>query len=379
MRMPAPAPCSSCGSRRAALRRPKTGQALCRECFVAAFEAEVHGGIAAARLFKAGETVAIAASGGKDSTVLAEVLRVLNERHGYGLRLLLLSVDEGIAGYRDDSLAAVRRNRSRLGLPLHVVSYQELYGWSMDRIARHLGPRNHCTFCGVFRRQALDRGAALLGADKIATGGPPEPEAPGLEGRQASAPGASPHGHNADDVAETVLMNFLRGDVGRLRRCTEILTGSEGALPRCKPLKHAYEKEIVLYAYFQGLDYFSTECVYAPNAYRGHARNLLKDLEATRSSTVADLVHSGERLAIREDIRMPIQGTCQRCGYLCSQPLCKACVLLEGLNRGLPRLGIGKPSYLQKALLVGEKKTEASLQQQEGTQQRSQGPNTINF
>lgn len=39
------------------------------------------------------------------------------------------------------------------------------------------------TFCGVFRRQALDRGAILIGANKIVTG------------------------HNADDIAETVLMN----------------------------------------------------------------------------------------------------------------------------------------------------------------------------
>lgn len=173
-------------------------------------------------------------------------------------------------------------------------------------------------------------------------------------------------------------MNFLRGDVGRLRRCAEILTGSEGALPRCKPLKHVYEKEIVLYAYFQGLDYFSTECVYAPNAYRGHARTLLKDLEATRSSTVADLVHSGERLAVREDIRMPTQGTCHRCGYLSSQPLCKACVLLEGLNRGLPRLGIGKPSRLQKALREAEK-PERGLQGEEESRQASQCLSTGDF
>lgn len=39
------------------------------------------------------------------------------------------------------------------------------------------------TFCGVFRRQALDRGAVMLKVDKIVTG------------------------HNADDIAETVLMN----------------------------------------------------------------------------------------------------------------------------------------------------------------------------
>lgn len=74
---------------------------------------------------------------------------------------------------------------------------------------------------------------------------------------------------------------------------------------------------------------------------------------------------------------MPEQGTCERCGYISSQASagpsflssniyisrllfhyscakeissrifflqkwCKACVLLEGLNRGLPKLGIGR-------------------------------------
>ena len=31
---------------------------------------------------------------------------------------------------------------------------------------------------------------------------------------------------------------------------------------RCKPFKYTYEKEIVMYAYFKKLDYFSTECIY---------------------------------------------------------------------------------------------------------------------
>ena len=75
-------------------------------------------------------------------------------------------------------------------------------------------------------------------------------------------------GHNADDIAETVLMNMLRGDIARLSRCTDIITGSEGNISRCKPFKFTYEKEIVMYAYFRKLDYFSTECIYAPNAYR---------------------------------------------------------------------------------------------------------------
>jgi len=53
----------------------------------------------------------------------------------------------------------------------------------MDEIVKEVGLKNNCTFCGVFRRQGLDRGAMLLSVDTIVTG------------------------HNADDIAETVLMN----------------------------------------------------------------------------------------------------------------------------------------------------------------------------
>ena len=74
----------------------------------------------------------------------------------YGLQLFLLSVDEGIAGYRDDSLETVKRNQEQYDLPLKIVSYKDLYGWSMDEIVKQIGTKNNCTFCGVFRRQVSD-------------------------------------------------------------------------------------------------------------------------------------------------------------------------------------------------------------------------------
>lgn len=42
------------------------------------------------------------------------------------------------------------------GLPLKVVSYKDLYGWTMDEIVKMIGLKNNCTFCGVFRRQVWD-------------------------------------------------------------------------------------------------------------------------------------------------------------------------------------------------------------------------------
>lgn len=304
------------------LQRPKTGDPLCKECFFLAFETEIHNTIQQNELFKPGNQVAIAASGGKDSTVLAHVLKTLNERHNYKLNLLLLSIDEGITGYRDDSLETVKRNRDDYGMSLKVMSYKELYNWTMDEIVTKIGRTSNCTFCGVFRRQALDRGAKFLDVDCIATG------------------------HNADDIAETVLMNILRGDTARLRRCCSIKTGGDDArsIPRVKPLKYSYEKEIVMYAHFKKLVYFSTECVYAPNAYRGYARAFLKDLEKVKPSTIIDIIHSGEQLLFKDSVKKPCKGLCKQCGFVSSQQPCKACSLLDGLNRGLPKLGMGKLS-----------------------------------
>lgn len=67
-------------------------------------------------------------------------MKLLNERHSYGLKLVLLSIDEGITGYRDDSLETVKRNQQQYDLPLIILTYKELYGWSMVTISST--PRN---------------------------------------------------------------------------------------------------------------------------------------------------------------------------------------------------------------------------------------------
>lgn len=131
--------CEYCHLVSAVLKRPKTSEKICKSCFFHAFENEVHETIIENELFKKGEKIAIAASGGKDSTVLAHVLTKLNRQHDYGLELFLLSIDEGITGYRDDSLESVKRNQIDYDIPLKILSYKELYGWTMDEIVKEIG------------------------------------------------------------------------------------------------------------------------------------------------------------------------------------------------------------------------------------------------
>ena len=138
-------------------------------------------------------------------------------------------------------------------------------------------------------------------------------------------------------------MNILRGDFFRLGKCVEIITGKGSSMPRGKPFKYTYEKEIVMYAHFKKLDYFSTECIYSPNAYRGYVRELIKDLEATRPSTIIDIIHSAESLKIdTSSVKMPVKMNCVKCGFVSSNKLCKACVLLNGLNTGKYKSAMGR-------------------------------------
>lgn len=175
--------CARCLEALAAVKRPPTGEGLCVACFTEEFENEVHQVIQKYSLITAGDRIAVGVSGGKDSSALLHCLWRLKNRYEYDAEIVMVAIDEGIQGYRDDSLLCVELAQRRYGLPLAILSYRELYGWTMDDIVPVIGKKNNCTYCGVLRRQALTRGALRMGANKIATG------------------------HNADDSVETILLN----------------------------------------------------------------------------------------------------------------------------------------------------------------------------
>jgi cytoplasmic tRNA 2-thiolation protein 1 len=57
--------CVICNADKAIIKRPKTGQSICKACFYYVFETEIHNTIVDNKLFNRGDRVAIGASGGK--------------------------------------------------------------------------------------------------------------------------------------------------------------------------------------------------------------------------------------------------------------------------------------------------------------------------
>ena len=104
-------------------------------------------------------------------------------------------------------------------------------------------------------------------------------------------------------------------------------------MARCKPFKYCYQKEIVFYAYFKKLPYFSTECTYAPGASRGDFRTLIKDLEKIDSEIILKLIKSGEQFLDNTATVFKIK-KCKNCNHPTSSPnqVCTACGMINTLK-----------------------------------------------
>jgi len=57
---------------------------------------------------------------------------------GYNFLVYTDRKDFVFQGYRDDSLETVKQNRDEYDMPLKILSYEELYGWTMDAIVKQV-------------------------------------------------------------------------------------------------------------------------------------------------------------------------------------------------------------------------------------------------
>jgi uncharacterized protein (TIGR00269 family) len=253
--------------------------------------------------------VAVAVSGGKDSLTLLGLLVKLERRFPRS-KITAISVDEGIEAYRNEALELARRACAKLGVEQRVVSYRDLFGITTDEIVGMHLPQTPCSYCGVFRRKAINKAAVMVGATKIATA------------------------HNLDDEVQTVLLNMLHGDPFRIMRLGPILSDARGRfLTRIKPLCDVPEKEIVLYAYLTGTEFQSVACPHGDEALRNDIRSFLNQMEQKHPGTKFTLQRTAERLRqlVSDAVPLAELNDCEKCGDPTPHRLCEACLMLEAI------------------------------------------------
>lgn len=291
-----------CG-KRAVIEQRYAGKAFCPGCFLKLTENRIRKTVKESNMLKRHERVAVGYSGGKDSTLALYYLHKVSKK--FPIDLVAITVDEGIKKYRPPSIKVAKKFCKGYGLEHHIVSFEDLFGFELDRVASK-GPKMPCSYCGVFRRRALNHAANGLKADKLVIG------------------------HNLDDEAQVILMNYLRGDMERSARLGPMSQVRKEFVPRIKPLRMIPERETLAYCLLHGLEVHDAECPYAPFAFRNEVRNMLNSFEERYPGTKHSIVRGFDRLLPTLQRVYPSElGRCKKCGEPCSGQVCKACEYLK--------------------------------------------------
>jgi uncharacterized protein (TIGR00269 family) len=304
--------CSACKKRESFFYRKYSGQQLCKKCFCESMEDKVRATITKYHMLKFDDKLAVAVSGGKDSLSLLHILVKL-QKFRPKASLVAVTIDEGIKGYRDEALTFSVKSCEKLDVPLHVVSFKELFGLTLDELLVKVRENKQteltsCAYCGVLRRRALNAAARAVGATKIATG------------------------HTLDDEAQTVLMNILRGDITRLSKEKPSTSQIHPLLVRkIKPFCEIPENESALYAYVKKIPYQYTPCPYASEALRNDIRTMLNTMEEKYAGTKFTILRTIERIrpAIEQIVTKENFKVCKNCGEPSAQDCCKTCEMLH--------------------------------------------------
>ena len=314
--------CGACGVRRAVVFQRHTGRALCLECFRGDVVARARREVEKWSMIEPGDTIMLALSGGKDSYVLLDILPEIARPS----KVLGVSVIEGIPGYnREEDVRRLREIARERGVEVIVTSIREYVGHSLYEIVSRALRRGvghaPCTYCGISRRRIINAVARTYGATKVATA------------------------HNLDDEAQTVVVNFLRGDIAGLLKTHPLhKPRAPGVIPRVKPLRKVYEWETAALAHLKGYPMQETECMFInmQPTLRARVRQALYEVEAKRPGTLLRMLEAlDEALKDLASKGGPERlGVCERCGEPTSpgRRVCKLCEILE-------EAGVARPIY----------------------------------
>lgn len=261
------------------------------------------------------DRIAVALSGGKDSTVLLSILVEIQKKFPDS-EVFAITLDEGIAANRE-RIGILKETTRRLGVEHVVSSYHDLFSLSVDEIAERVHAKplalSSCAYCGTLRRQGLNIVARQAGADKLALG------------------------HNLDDEVQSMLMNVLNGDLQRLARNTPVQEGvAHWLVPRIKPLYHIPEQEVALYAGYLDLPIDRARCPYAEESLRAEIREWLNTFESKHPGSKFNLAATlGKIVSALPSQPAELIRRCRNCGEPTSTEVCGACTCRDEL--GFPK------------------------------------------
>jgi cytoplasmic tRNA 2-thiolation protein 1 len=304
--------CSKCQKSESAYHRAYSGEYLCKKCFMRSIEDKAAKTISRYSMIGYGDRVAVGVSGGKDSLSLLYVLKTLfDQRQNNSNELVAVTIDEGIKGYRDESLQIVKDFCVQLGVESKVLSYKSLFGVDMDEamVLRPSEKMSSCSMCGTFRRRAIDIAAEAVDADVVATA------------------------HNMDDQLQTFTINLLAGDVERIGWIHPEPVQYASGMKKIKPFIEIYEYEIAFYALQREIPFQSEECPYMNESIRTDLREFFNRLERDHPGIKYNAYNSMTKISKTLRDSPGTEGRkCSACGRDSTGEICSVCKTVKVLT-----------------------------------------------
>ena len=222
------------------------------------------------RLLSPGDKIAVCISGGKDSMLLAVLMRLLQRHSETPFEAVYLIMDPG---YSPENRRRVEENAGRLGL------HYTLFESDVFEVAG-AQDGHPCFLCARMRRGCLYRTAQSLGCNKIALG------------------------HHYDDVIETTLMAMLYG--GQIQAMPPMLRAKNfPGMTLIRPMYRVREADIIAWRDAFGLEFLRCACRLSESAAvdesaskRQEIKRLISDLQRTNPKVAQNIFNSIRRVQL---------------------------------------------------------------------------------
>ena len=180
-------------------------------------------------LIEDGDKIAVAVSGGKDSTIMAKLFQELYSHGNRNFEMAFIAMDPG---YHKDIKALLIRNCEQLNIPI------SLFDSDIFSIVDNIAQDYPCYMCAKMRRGALYAKAQELGCNKLALG------------------------HHFNDIIETTLLNlFYAGSFKTM--LPKLKAKNFEGLELIRPLYYVEEKSIEKFTQEHGIEPLNCACMVA--------------------------------------------------------------------------------------------------------------------
>ena len=309
--------CNNC-KEQSVYTRKYSGENLCAECFSNSIVRKTVKTISKYKMIKKDDFVCVGVSGGKDSLALLYVLSQMAKDHNF--KIIAVTIDEGIPGYRDEALDIVKNFCTNLKVEYKIFSYKNIFNLTLDEALtlrsedkKKVTATSSCSICGTFRRRALDYAVREIGGDVIATA------------------------HNLDDNLQTFLINMISGDtnkIGWMDPTSQSTPSDNYNIRRIKPFCEVYEAEIVFFAFINNIPFQTEPCPHMNEGIRTEIREFLNLLEDRHSGIKNNLYRSTLKITqIVRDTNYKQKIICSNCGNQCTGDVCSVCNIILNLKK----------------------------------------------